>query len=231
MSKNIKGILFDFNGTLFFDSQLHINAFKKYFTEHGKDEPTAEFIVREVFGKSNQRIYSDFFVPNPTDEQWQKFGDDKEGLYRGFCLEDPSLMQYTRGVPAMLDYLKANHIPYCLATGCGMDNLSFYMEHMDMGRWFTLDNIVYFDGSFAGKPAPDTYILAAQKLGLDTSECLVFEDGTSGIISAQSAGAAAVVCVCEETLPSPLVGDIKVDGVHHSFEDWQSILADFGILR
>ncbi len=42
MNKNIKGLLFDFNGTLFFDSPLHIKAFKKYFTEHGKPEPTEE---------------------------------------------------------------------------------------------------------------------------------------------------------------------------------------------
>ena len=45
MSK-IKGVLFDFNGTLFFDSPFHIMAFKKYFVEHGKEEPSEEFIIK-----------------------------------------------------------------------------------------------------------------------------------------------------------------------------------------
>ncbi len=227
--KKIKGILFDFNGTLFFDSLLHIAAFKKYFTAHGKEEPTAEFIITEIFGRSNQRIYADQFDPNATDEEWQRFGDEKEGLYREGCLAEPELMKYTDGVPEMLDYLKANNIPYCLATGSGMDNLSFYMEHMDLGRWFNEDNIVYFDGSFQGKPEPDTYLLAAKKLGLSASECVVFEDGTSGILAANRANAAKVICVYEPSLPSPITEDIHCDAIYHDFTKWREIFNDLGL--
>lgn len=227
-NKNIKGFLFDFNGTLFFDSELHIRAFKKYFTEHGKEEPTAEFITKNIFGRPNPRIYSDNFNPNPTEEEWMKFADEKEGLYREFCLNSPELMQYTKGAPEFLDYLKENNIPFCLATGSGMDNLSFYMEHMDLGRWFTFDNIVYFDGSFQGKPEPDTYILAAKKIGLDASECAVFEDGTSGIISANRAGAGAVIGVYEPAMPSPIIDGVKCDEIYHDFTQWKEILKNLG---
>ena len=227
-NKNIKGFLFDFNGTLFFDSELHIRAFKKYFTEHGKEEPTAEFITKNIFGRPNPRIYSDNFNPNPTDEEWMEFADEKEGLYREFCLNSPELMQYTKGAPEFLDYLKENNIPFCLATGSGMDNLSFYIEQMDLGRWFTLDNIVYFDGSFQGKPEPDTYILAAKKIGLDASECAVFEDGTSGIISARRANAGAVIGVYEPSMPSPITDEVKCDEIYHDFTQWKEILKNLG---
>ena len=231
MSK-IKGILFDFNGTLFFDSELHIKAFKKYFVEHGKDEPSAEFITQNIFGRPNPRIYSDNFNPNPTKEECDQFAEDKEGLYRAFCLAEPELMKYTDGAAELLDYLKENDIPYCLATGSGMDNISFYMEHMDLGRWFNLErNVVYFDGSFAGKPEPDTYVIAAQKLGLDPSECIVFEDGTSGVLSANRANAGGVVCVYEPSLPSPITSEIHCDSVHHDFKNWRAILENYGILR
>ena len=228
-SKKIKGVLFDFNGTLFFDSQLHIDAFKIYFTAHGKEEPSAEFITRQIFGKSNQRIYADFFNPNATDEEWQKFGDEKEGLYRDGCLKNPSVMKYTDGVPEMLDYLKENKIPFCLATGSGMDNLSFYMENMGLGRWFDESNIVYFDGSFQGKPEPDTYLLAAKKLGLDASDCVVFEDGTSGILAANRANAASVICVYEASLPSPITDTVHCDAIYHDFTQWKEIFKQLGI--
>ncbi len=231
MNKNIKGLLFDFNGTLFFDSYFHIKAFKKYFTEHGKPEPTEEFIITEIFGKSNPRIYSDNFNPSPTPEECVIFGDEKEGLYRSFCLDAPQLMQYTPGVTEMLDYLKENSIPYCLATGSGMDNIKFYMESMGLGRWFSLDNIVYFDGSFQGKPDPDTYLRAAEKLGLNASECVVFEDGTSGMLAANRAGAGAVICVYEDTLPSPITAETKCDGIYHDFKNWREIFENLGILR
>jgi beta-phosphoglucomutase-like phosphatase (HAD superfamily) len=230
--KRIKGVLFDFNGTLFFDSELHIKAFKKYFTEHGKDEPSAEFITQKIFGRPNPRIYSDNFNPNPTEEEWREFADEKEGLYRDFCLSSPELMKYTDGAYELLDYLKENGIPYCLATGCGIDNVSFYMEHMDLGRWFDLDkNVVYFDGTFAGKPEPDTYLIAAEKLGLEASECLVFEDGTSGILAANRANAGGVVCVYERSLPSPITDEIHCDSIHYDFTDWKKIIEDYGLLR
>jgi beta-phosphoglucomutase-like phosphatase (HAD superfamily) len=230
--KKIKGVLFDFNGTLFFDSELHIKAFKKYFTEHGKDEPSAEFITQKIFGRPNPRIYSDNFNPNPTEEEWREFADEKEGLYRDFCLSSPELMKYTDGATELLDYLKENDIPYCLATGCGIDNVSFYMEHMDLGRWFDLDkNVVYFDGTFAGKPEPDTYLIAAEKLGLEASECLVFEDGTSGILAANRANAGGVVCVYERSLPSPITDEIHCDSIHYDFTDWKKIIEDYGLLR
>ena len=229
--KAIKGILFDFNGTLFFDSDLHIKAFKKYFTEHGKEEPTAEFITKNIFGRPNPRIYSDNFNPTPPPEECEKFAEDKEGLYRDFCLSSPELMKYTDGAAEMLDWLKEAGIPFCLATGCGIDNISFYTEHMDLGRWFTEDNMVYFDGSFRGKPEPDTYILAAKKLGLDPSECVVFEDGTSGIIAAMRANAGAIIGVYEPSLPSPVTEEAKCDALYHDFTEWKEIFKNLGILR
>ena len=230
-NNSIKGILFDFNGTLFFDSELHIRAFKKYFTEHGKEEPTAEFITKNIFGRPNPRIYSDNFNPNPTSEECEKFAEDKEGLYREFCLSSPELMKYTDGAVEMLDWLKAQDIPFCLATGCGIDNISFYVENMDLNRWFDKDNMVYFDGSFKGKPEPDTYLLAAKKLGLDPSECVVFEDGTSGILAARRAGAGAVIGVYEPSMPSPITAEVSCDAIYHDFTEWKDIFKNLGILR
>ena len=229
-AKKLKGLLFDFNGTLFFDSQFHIDAFKRYFTERGMEEPTEEYITQKIFGRNNPTIYAENFNPNATEEEWKSFAEEKEGLYRKLCLENPELMKYTDGVPEMLDYLKANNIPYCLATGSGMDNIEFYMENMGLGRWFSTDNIVYFDGSFKGKPEPDTYLLAAERIGLDASECVVFEDGTSGMMSAKRANAGAIVCVYDHTLPSPITDEVTYDVELHDFTSWKEILAGFDII-
>lgn len=229
--KTIKGILFDFNGTLFFDSLFHIDAFKIYFKERGKPEPSAEYITRFIFGKNNRRIYEDNFNPNADTAEWMAFADRKEGLYRESCLAHPDRMKYTDGVPEMLDWLASSGIPYCLATGSGMDNISFYMEHMGLGRWFDESNIVYSDGSFKGKPEPDAYLLAAKKIGIAPEECIVFEDGTSGLIAARRANAGAVVAVYEDGLPDPITDGASADAVYHSFDEWKKIFENFGILR
>ena len=228
---NIKGILFDFNGTLFFDSHFHIRAFEEYFLERGKEKPTPEFIIHNIFGRSNPRIYADNFDPDPTDEDCRIFADRKEGLYRKFCLESPEEMHLCDGAPELLDFLKENGIPYCLATGSGLDNVSFYMENMGLGRWFDMNNIIYADGSFSGKPEPDAYILAAKKIGLSPSECIVFEDGTSGIVAARRAEAGAVIALYDHTLPSPFTDGVECDAVYPDLTDWKEILKKFGVLR
>ena len=230
MSK-IKGVLFDFNGTLFFDSPFHIMAFKKYFVEHGKEEPSEEFIIKNIFGRTNLTIYTENFNPNATPEEIEDFTNAKEGLYRSFCLENPDLMKYTDGAEELLDYLKENNIPYCLATGSGMDNLSFYIEQMGLGRWFDESNMVYFDGSFPGKPEPDTYLIAAKRIGLDASECVVFEDGTSGMLAAKRANASKIICVYEKELPSPITEDVVPDAVYDDFTNWKEIIEDLKISR
>ena len=56
-----KGILFDFNGTLFFDTALHIEAFRSVFPMYGKEKPSKEFIVSYLIGRTNESIYKDNF--------------------------------------------------------------------------------------------------------------------------------------------------------------------------
>ncbi len=223
-----KGLIFDFNGTLFFDSRMHIEALQRYFENAGKEIPSAEYIIKNIFGKSNPRIYADFFAKDENDTAWEGFAEEKETTYRQLCLDNPELMKYTDGVEEFLDYLKKNDIPYALATGSGIDNVSFYIENMGLSRWFDENNLVYADGSFLGKPAPDIYQIAAKRLGLDPSECIVFEDGTSGIISAQSAGA-TVVCVYESDLPSPFTSGLSAELIYHDFTKWKEILKHFDI--
>ena len=58
----------------------------------------------------------------------------------------------------------------------------------------------------AGKPAPDIFILGAKELGLEPSECIVFEDSSSGVKAAISAGVPIVVAVMEECQRNTLEG-------------------------
>ena len=227
----IKGILFDFNGTLFFDSAFHMEAFRRTLRSYGKPIPTDDYMIHNIFGRTNETIFLENIDPNGTPEQIQKFAHQKESQYRSFCLENPKDFHFTEGAIAFLDYLKEHSIPYCMATGAEIDNLEFYYEHMNLGAWFPMERIVYTDGSFAGKPAPDIYRLAAERIGLPCEECLVFEDGTSGIIAANRAGAGAVVAVYEEGYPSPINDKTRVDSLHHNFLFWKDILADYGLLR
>lgn len=227
----LRGILFDFNGTLFFDSEAHIRIFQEYFLEWGMPDRGAEFVVSNIFGKDNATIFRQFVNPNATAEECDAFSFEKEERYRQFCLAHPEMLRLNEGVPQMLDYLKKQNVPFALATGSELDNMNFFRKHLELGRWFTDGNTVYIDGSFPGKPEPDIYLLAAGKIGVAPADCLVFEDGTSGILAATRAGVRNIVAVHEENLPSPVKDGISVCETVHGFKNWQELLASYGLLR
>ena len=129
----------------------------------------------------------------------------------------------------MLDHLKATGIPFNLATGSPIDNVEFYFEALDIGRWFDINTIVYSDDTLPGKPAPDFYLEAARRIGLSASECIVFEDAVSGILSANRADAAAVVALISDDLSLDRSDGLKIDLEIKNFEDYRSVLSRFGL--
>ena len=138
-------------------------------------------------------------------------------------------MQYTKGVCDLLSYLKENNIPYCLATGAGMDNITFYNENMNLAKWFDRKHIVCADDPVKCKPDPAIYEYAASKIGLSASECIVFEDGPLGLIAANRANAGAAIAIYEEGLSSPIINGARADAVYHDFSQWKEILERFGL--
>lgn len=228
--KKISGILFDFNGTLFFDSRMHIEAFGRVEAMYSAPISSEEHLIKNVFGRTNEQIFKENIKPDATPEECELFNARKKRFYFEACLASPERFKLVDGVCEMLDYLKENNVPYALATGSDKEEVDFFMKHLGLGRWFSYErNIVYTNGTFKGKPAPDCYILAAERISLPTSECAVFEDGRSGITAAMSAGCGAIIAMCERGIPSPVSENMTLDGEYHSFENWKAILSELGL--
>lgn len=225
----LSGVLLDFNGTLFFDSDMHIEAFQAIFSEYLNTVPTDEFLIRQCFGRTNKTICLENIDPNATPEQIEEFSRLKESLYQKACLDHPELFHLAPGAEEQLNALRDAGVPFCLATGSDWGNVSFYMEHLGLDRWFSPDNMVWEDGTFPGKPSPEIYVRAAAKLGLTPAECLVYEDGTSGILAANRARAGAVIAVYDKKYSSPLNGETRVDAVMHDHLGWRQILRGYGL--
>ena len=117
----------------------------------------------------------------------------------------------------LLDYLKEKNIPRTIATMSEWDNVEFYINEFHLEKWFDLDKIVYSDGTIPGKPAPDIFMIAADKIGLKPSECLVFEDAIAGINSAKSAGVGKIVGVASI---EPISFYEKIGGLHSIIKDF-----------
>lgn len=91
----------------------------------------------------------------------------------------------------LLFYLKENGYKIALATATPKDRAEDYLLRVGFLKYF--DKVVSARMVEHGKPAPDIYILAAEKIGLEPRECLAVEDSPNGIRSASSAGCKTVM--------------------------------------
>ena len=176
-------------------------------------------------------IYRENIKSDASDAETVEFARKKEAIYYELCLANKGRFKLTSGAEELLDHLKAEGVPFTIATGSDRESVDFFFEHLGLDRWFDINKMVYVDGTFRGKPNPDCYFLAAEKLGLRAEDCLIFEDGTSGIMSARAAGAASVVAVYDEKLPSPLKDGLLVDLVIHGFDAWRELLSHYEKVR
>ena len=124
-----------------------------------------------------------------------KYGKEKEAVYRKRCLLDPETFKLAPGAIELLDYLKEKNIPRTIATMSEWDNVEFYIKEFHLDKWFDLEKIVYSDGTIPGKPAPDIFLIAAKKLELNPKDCVVVEDAIAGINSAKSAGIGKIIAI------------------------------------
>ena len=215
----MKGIIFDFNGTLFFDSHMHYEAWRIFSKKLRGNEFTDQEMREKMFGRTNADIIEYAIGEKPTQEMVEKLAKEKEGWYRQMCLNNPETFVLSPGAENFLNYLKANNIPMTIATMSEWDNVEFYIKEFKLARWFDLEKIVYSNGKIPGKPAPDIYEIAAKNIGLNPKDCIVVEDAISGINSANSAGIGKIIAIASVESDELYKSIPCVSQIIHNFDE------------
>ena len=190
--RKFKGIIFDFNGTIFLDSPFHEKAWLQFAKQQLGRTVSKQEYYESIHGRSNPMIYRFLYGKELPPAQAASFGQGKEELYRSLCLQNRSRLQLAEGAEALFEFLNQHHIPHAIATSSEISNVTFFKKLFPLERWFG-ENIVYDDGKIKGKPEPDLYLKAGERLGLRLQDCIVVEDANSGLIAAKRAGAGLVL--------------------------------------
>ncbi|MDR1716867.1 MAG: HAD family phosphatase [Prevotella sp.] len=189
---SFSGVIFDFNGTLFWDTKLHNKAWDIFLTKHDlylSDEDK----FSKMHGKNNRDLFISIFGGQLSDQQIIDYTMEKELLYQELCLKTD--MQLAPGVTGFLDFLKDENIPFTIATASGKENLDFYFEYLPLSRWFEYDKVVYNNGKIKGKPDPQIYQTALSVINKKPGEVIIFEDAVAGLQSARNARAGKIIVV------------------------------------
>ncbi len=186
-----KGVVFDFNGTLIWDTKYHNQAFDLFLEQHNIVLTDEEKSVK-IYGKSNADIMRDIFDYTLTDAEVKEFSIEKELIYQDLIVDN---LHFAEGAVELFEYLKAHNIPFCIATSSDFLNVEFYFREMHLERWFSPEWVLFNDGTLKGKPEPDLFLKAADRLQLNASELVIFEDSKAGIKAAENAGAGKIYIV------------------------------------
>lgn len=188
-----KSVIFDFNGTLLWDTHLQNAAWNIFLDKHGftlSDEEKH----RRIHGRLNREIMQDLFENTLSEEQIRSYTLEKVGLYQQLCMELESF-SLADGTIELFEKLRDLSVSFMIATASDLEDVEFYIKELNLLRWFKQEHIVYNDGTVRGKPFPDIFLKALNVLGIEGRDAVIFEDSISGIKAAEASGAGQIIII------------------------------------
>ena len=214
-----KGVIFDFNGTLFFDNPKHILAWSKISMEIRRHGISEEELHEHINGVPNNKVVEYMFDGKCSLEQMEKYSELKEQYYREFCKQDEESFHLVEGAEEFFDYLKEKEIPFTIASASIKPNIDFFVESFHLDRWIDPNLIVYDDGSYENKVA--MFKKAADNIGVDITQTMIIEDSMSGILNAYKAGCEHIVVMDSANKKEEYEKLLGVVQVIDSFKDFR----------
>jgi beta-phosphoglucomutase len=175
------GAVWDMDGTLVDTAELHFQAWERVCRERGRGFTRDEFAA--TFGRRNPEIIAALFGGRLNEREVAELGERKEELYRAAAAEGVTLLP---GVAALLDGL--HRAGFCQAIGSSAPraNLDLILRITGVARYFSA--VVGAEETQRGKPDPQVFLIAAERLGVARADCVVIEDAVAGVQAAHAGG-------------------------------------------
>lgn len=209
---NAEGYIFDFNGTLFWDSDENREAWSMTFSRY-RGTPITDEEFRLLNGRTDEETVF-FLAPDKSSEEREAIAAYKESLYKELCIRKK--LKLSPGAEKLLSYLSERKIPIAIASSAPRINMDWYIPEYGLTRFFAPSNIIAGRTDIPSKPDPAIFLLAASALGLRPEETIIFEDSESGVKGALASGAKSVIRIKEPGCSS--ITDPRVTEID-SFED------------
>ena len=224
---SIKAIIFDLDGTLVDTELLWANAISAYLADR-QCRCAPRTILHMVFGRSWTDIY--LTLVNRFPELSEIPIDTMADQLRGYYLY---LRQNSKNViiESSVELLKelARDYPLAIVSGSPRDDVCEAVELI--GVEGLIKHILGAEDYSPGKPSPAGFLAGAQKLGVEPSECLVFEDSQAGVKAAKAAGMFCVALSRQSAIPQDLsAADLVLDDLaDFSIEAFSRAMSGTGI--
>ena len=192
----IQALLFDLDGVLTDTAAVHAKAWKATFEDEGYPFDIATDYVQYVDGKAREDGIRDFLASrdvHPSASEITRIGTVKNDLVLRLIREQG--VEAYEGSRRYLEAAEAAGLKRALVSSS--NNAAEVLEVTDMARFMQerVDGGVKSELGLKGKPAPDTFLEAARRLGVEPAHAAVFEDALAGVQAGAAGGFGYVVGV------------------------------------
>jgi beta-phosphoglucomutase family hydrolase len=190
-------VLFDLDGVIVDSRPHHLTAWHDLARRHALQHPPDYFT--RTFGLRNDAILGGL-IPGVRREDLARLAHEKEALFREVAR---GRVEALPGVRELLATLDEQAIPRAVVTSTPSANLHLVLDSLGLtGRFQAL---VAEEDAAKGKPDPEGFLVAASRVGVEPSRCVVIEDAPAGLQAAKAAGMRAIGITT--THPAPDLGD------------------------
>jgi beta-phosphoglucomutase len=175
-------VLWDVDGTLLDSADYHWLAWRETMAAEGFDLSRERFVAS--FGWRNDAILRDWVGPDLVDAEIARIGDLKEARYRELMREGG--VKPLPGVRRWLERLHAAGWRQAVASSAPRLNVEAILEAMELMPFFAA--ITSAEDVQRGKPDPQVFLVAAEKLAVPPDRCIVVEDAPAGVEGGRRAG-------------------------------------------
>ena len=178
------GVIFDMDGVLVDSAEPHFRSWQRLAEELGR--PVSRDQFAGTFGRQNRDIIPILFGAM-TDDRMHVLSERKEELYRAMIRDNPPIIA---GAVELVEQLSRAGIRLAVGSSGPRANIELVLDATRVREQFAA--IICAEDVSRGKPDPQVFQLAASRLRLPPSQCVVIEDAPAGIQAAKSAGMFAV---------------------------------------
>ena len=183
----LRAVIFDVDGVLVDSYRAHLRSWQELGQRLGYSLTDEQFA--ESFGRTSREIIRQYWDPAGTmsDSLVDEHDTWKEACYRRIIAEDFPVM---KGAVALIDALRDAGLQLAVGSSAPPENVTVVLDQLDRQQAFGA--IVNKSDVKRGKPDPQVFQLAAQRLGVAADDCAVIEDAPVGIQAATAAGMISV---------------------------------------
>lgn len=178
-----RAVIWDLDGTLIESGDDHWTSWREAFAAEGIAD-VDEVMFGTWFGRRNEKILREHLGPDATDAEIARVGAIKEAHYRESLVRTG--IRVLPGVEDWLNFLAGNGWLLGIGTSAPRQNLGIILDRTGLALHF--DAVVAMEDVTRGKPEPDVFLLAAERLGVEPAQAIVVEDAAPGVLAGRRGG-------------------------------------------